>query len=272
MAEGSFHGRTLGALAATGVPRYREEFEPLTPGFRFVPFNDVEAVATAVGPDTCAVLVEPIQGEGGVIPAGPGYLSGLRELTAEAGALLLLDEVQTGIGRTGRWMAFEHYGIRPDVVALAKGLGGGMPVGAVLATAEVAELFRPGDHGTTFGGNALACAAATAVLDTIREEGLLEHATAMGRRLVAGLERIAREQPAVRDVRGAGLLVGVDSRVEASAVSAACRGRGLLLNAVRPGTLRLAPPLTVSASEVDAALLILEEVLAEASPGDVHAN
>jgi acetylglutamate kinase len=272
VAEGSFHGRTLGALAATGVPRYREEFEPLPPGFRFVPFNDLEAVEAAIGPDTCAILIEPVQGEGGVIPAERDYLTGLRELTTRVGALLLLDEVQTGIGRTGRWMAFEHYGIRPDVVALAKGLGGGMPVGALLASGEVAELFGPGDHGTTFGGNALACAAANAVLRTIRDDDLLERASSMGRRLAAGIERAAAENPVVRDVRGLGLLLGIDLTIEASSVSTACRERGLLLNAVRPGTLRLAPPLTVSASEVDAALLILQEVLAEASTGDLHAN
>ena len=272
VAEGSFHGRTLGALAATGVPRYREEFEPLPPGFRFVPFNDLEAVEAAIGPDTCAILVEPVQGEGGVIPAERDYLTGLRELTSQVGALLMLDEVQTGIGRTGRWMAFEHYGIRPDVVALAKGLGGGMPVGALLASGEVAELFGPGDHGTTFGGNALACAAASAVLRTIRDDDLLERASSMGRRLAAGIERLAAENPVVRDVRGLGLLLGVDLTIEAAPVSTACRERGLLLNAVQPRTLRLAPPLTVSASEVDAALLILREVLAEASSGDLHAN
>jgi len=272
VAEGSFHGRTLGALAATGVARYREEFEPLPSGFRFVPFNDLEAVESAIGPDTCAILVEPVQGEGGVIPAKRDYLTGLRELTTRVGALLLLDEVQTGVGRTGRWMAFEHYGIRPDVVALAKGLGGGMPVGALLASGEVAELFGPGDHGTTFGGNALACAAALAVLRTIRDDDLLERASSMGRRLAAGIERTAAENPVVRDVRGLGLLLGVDLTIEASSVSTACRERGLLLNAVQPRTLRLAPPLTVSASEVDAALLILREVLAEASSGDLHAN
>jgi acetylornithine aminotransferase len=272
VAEGSFHGRTLGALAATGVPRYREEFEPLPPGFRFVPFNDLDAVEAAIDPDTCAILVEPVQGEGGVIPAQRDYLTGLRELTTEIEALLMLDEVQTGIGRTGRWMAFEHYGIRPDVVALAKGLGGGMPVGALLAGGEVAELFGPGDHGTTFGGNALACAAANAVLSTIRDDDLLERASSMGRRFVAGIERIAADNPVVREVRGLGLLLGVDLTIDAAPVSTACRKRGLLLNAVRPGTLRLAPPLTVSASEVDAALLILQEVLAEASAGDLHAN
>ncbi len=272
VAEGSFHGRTLGALAATGVPRYREEFEPLPPGFRFVPFNDIDAVEAAIGPGTCAVLVEPVQGEGGVIPAERHYLTGLRELTDRIGALLLLDEVQTGIGRTGRWMAFEHYGIRPDVVALAKGLGGGMPVGALLANGEVAELFGPGDHGTTFGGNALACAAANAVLRTIRDDDLLERASSMGRRITVGLERTATEYPVVRDVRGLGLLLGVDLTIDASSVATACRERGLLLNAVRPRTLRLAPPLTVSASEVDAALLILQEVLTAASTGDLHAN
>lgn len=268
--EGSFHGRTLGALAATGVARYREAFEPLTPGFRFVPFNDLEAAEAAAGPDTCAVLVEPVQGEGGVIPADPAYLAGLRELTARRDALLVLDEVQTGIGRTGRWLAFEHYEIRPDVVALAKGLGGGIPVGAVLASADAADLLAPGDHGTTFGGNALACAAVCAVLRTIREEGLLENVAVMGRRLVDGLQTMDLEQPVVGEVRALGLLLGIDLTLDAPPVASRCRERGLLLNAVRPHTLRLAPPLTVSAPEVDAALIILRDVLNEISQGALH--
>jgi acetylglutamate kinase len=272
VAEGSFHGRTLGALAATGVARYREAFEPLIPGFRFVPFNDLEAVRAAVGPDTCAIMVEPIQGEGGVIPADPDYLRGLRAIATEIDALLLLDEVQTGIGRTGRWMAFEHYGIRPDVVTLAKGLGGGIAVGAVLASGPAEDVFAPGDHGTTFGGNALACAAASAVLRTIREDSLLENATSMGHKLAEGIEAMTLQQPVVRDVRGRGLLLGVDLAIDAAPVSSRCREHGLLLNAVRPRTLRLAPPLTVSASEVEAALIILREVLNEACKGDFHAS
>jgi len=261
--EESFHGRTMGALAATGVERYRQDFEPLPPGFRTVPFNDLEAAAAAIGPETCAVLVEPIQGEGGVIPATPDYLRGLRELTADSKVLLILDEVQTGIGRTGRWFGFQGYGILPDIVTLAKGLGGGVPVGAVLATAEVAETLVPGDHGSTFGGNPLACAAAGAVLRTIRKEKLLENVAEMGGRLVGGLTALALDQPIVREVRGQGLLIGLDLAVEAGPVAAECLRRGLLVNAVRPGTLRLSPPLTVCRAEVDEALAILKDVLGE---------
>ncbi len=261
--EESFHGRTMGALAATGVERYRRDFEPLPPGFRTVPFNDLEAAAAAIGPETCAVLVEPIQGEGGVIPATPDYLRGLRKLTADSKVLLILDEVQTGIGRTGRWFGFQGYGIRPDIVTLAKGLGGGVPVGAVLATAEVAKTLVPGDHGSTFGGNPLACAAAGAVLRTIQKEKLLENVVEMGGRLVGGLTALALEGSIVREVRGQGLLIGLDLTVEAGPVAAECLRRGLLVNAVRPGTLRLSPPLTVCRAEVDEALAILKDVLAE---------
>ncbi len=261
VAHNSFHGRTLATVAATGNPRYHQGFEPLPEGFRFVPYNDLAAAQAAVGPATCAVLMEPVQGEGGVIPGDPDYLRGLQELCRREGVLFMLDEVQTGVGRTGAWFAFQRYGLQPDVVTLAKGLGGGVPVGALVAREEVATAFAPGDHGSTFGGNALSAAAVCAVLEALEAEGLVDHAAWVGDRLQARLRSLAERHPSVKEVRGVGLLVAVDLEVDAGAVEAACRERGLLVNAVRPHTLRLCPPLVVSAEEVDQAVEILEQAL-----------
>ena len=263
--DNSFHGRTLGTLAATGNPRYRAGFEPLPAGFRFVPFDDLEAMKGAVSDSTAGILVEPVQGEGGVLLPSPTYLAGLRALCDSQDLLLVFDEVQTGIGRTGRMFAFEHAGIRPDVVTLAKGVAGGVPAGVVLATEKAAAHFVPGDHGSTFGGNALASAAVCAVLETIGSERLLENAASMGARLAAGLEALSERHPMIRAIRAAGLLVGADLEGEAAPIVDACRGRGLLVNAVRPNTLRFAPPLVVSAEEVDRALAILDEVFQRAA-------
>ena len=261
VAEHSFHGRTLATVAATGNPRYQEGFEPMPAGFRFVPFDDVVAMRRAVGPATAAILVEPVQGEGGVLVPSAGYLAGLRALCDEAGLLLMLDEVQTGVGRTGKMFAYQHAGIRPDVVTLAKGVAGGVPAGVTLATEDAASHFVPGDHGSTFGGNALASGAICAVLDAIEREGLIENAAARGARLVAGIEALRGKQPVLGEIRAAGLLVGADLSVDAAPVVDACRARGLLVNAVRPKTLRFAPPLVVTEAEVDAALQILDSAL-----------
>ena len=258
----SFHGRTLATVAATGNPRYQQGFEPMPAGFRFVPFDDLEAMRAAITDETCAILVEPIQGEGGVLPPSPGYLAGLRVLCDENALLLILDEVQTGIGRTGKMFAYQHTGVLPDVATIAKGVAGGVPAGVVLATEAAAAHFVPGDHGSTFGGNALASAAIVAVLDAIEREGLLENAAATGARLVAGLEKLRGKHPLLLEVRGAGLLVGTDLSIEAAPVVEACLARGLLVNSVRPKTLRFAPPLVVSEAEVDRALEILDETLA----------
>jgi predicted acetylornithine/succinylornithine family transaminase len=258
----SFHGRTLATVAATGNPRYQQGFEPMPAGFRFVPFDDLEAVRAAITDETCAILVEPVQGEGGVLPPSPGYLAGLRALCDENALLLILDEVQTGIGRTGKMFAYQHAGVRPDVATIAKGVAGGVPAGVVLATEAAAAHFVPGDHGSTFGGIALASAAIVAVLDAIEREGLLENAAATGARLVAGLEKLREKHPLLLEVRGAGLLVGADLSIEAAPVVEACLTRGLLVNSVRPKTLRFAPPLVVSEAEVDRALEILDEALA----------
>ena len=263
--EGAFHGRTLGALSATWNSRYREPFEPLTPGFRRVPYNDLSAVEEAVGPETCAVLVEAVQGEGGVIPAEEDYLRGLRELTRENEILLALDEVQTGIGRTGHLFAFEHYGVVPDLVALAKGLGGGVPVGAVLAASAPAGCIQPGDHATTFGGNALSSAAVVAVLRTLLDDGGLEHAEEMSGLLRARLEELVAASEAATGVRGLGLLLALEVAPDAGELARRLVDRGLLVNALGDGALRLAPPLVVTEAEIDEAAEILYEALEEAS-------
>ncbi len=250
-AEGAFHGRTTGALALTHKAAYREPFEPLLPGVVHLPWGDVEALEAAVGPDTSAVVLEPIQGEGGVVPADPEYLRAARALTTEAGALLVIDEIQTGIGRTGTWFACQQAGVVPDAMTLAKGLGGGVPIGALVTFGpEVTALLSAGQHGTTFGGNPLSCAAGLAVLDTIESEGLLEHVRRVGdhlERRVLGLG-----DARVTGIRGSGLLRAVTLAGEwAPAVAAHGRDAGLILNPVAPDAIRLAPPLVVTTEQID---------------------
>ncbi|MGH2398918.1 MAG: acetylornithine transaminase [bacterium] len=262
VANQSFHGRTLGTLAATAQPKYHKGFDPLPPGFTAVPFDDTAALQQAVGPHTAAVMLEVVQGEGGYRFPSPAYLPSVRRLCDEHGLLLILDEVQTGIGRTGRWFAYEHYGITPDIMTLAKGLGGGVPVGALLATEEVSSAFQPGDHGSTFGGNPLACAAALAVVETVEDEDLPAHAAEVGRYFMDQLGALAKRRPVIKEVRGLGLLVAADLAVDAADAVTACRERGLLINAVQPKTLRFAPPLIVTKAEVDQAVMILDAALA----------
>lgn len=265
VAEHSFHGRTLAALAATAQPKYQRGFEPLPSGFVPVPFNDLEALRAAITPSTIGVMLEPVQGEGGVNPANPSYLQGVRRLCDERGLVLILDEIQTGIGRTGKLFAYEHFGITPDVLVLAKALGGGVPIGAVVATSRVASAFAPGDHGSTFGGNPLACAAALAVLTTIEAEGLVAQAARVGGYLVDRLQALARKHSIIKEVRGLGLMQAVELAVEAMPIVDAARERGLLVNAVKPTALRLVPPLIVTSADVDAASRILDEVFASAA-------
>jgi acetylornithine/N-succinyldiaminopimelate aminotransferase len=242
--ENSFHGRTMGSLAITGNPAKRLPFEPLPGPVRFVPFGDVPALAAAVDGGTAAVFLEPTQGEGGVLPAPDGYLAAARQLCDDAGALLVVDEIQSGIGRTGHWFASIAAGVRPDVLTLAKGLGGGLPIGACIAFGPAAGLFEPGSHGSTFGGNPVCCAAALAVLDTIERDDLLAHVRRVGGLLEAGLRGL--DGPLVSAVRGSGLWWGlVLSTAAAGEVEAAAREQGLLVNAVRPDVIRLAPALTV---------------------------
>ncbi|MEO7981870.1 MAG: acetylornithine transaminase [Sporichthyaceae bacterium] len=259
-AEGGFHGRTMGALALTGQKAKRAPFEPLPDGVSFVPYGDSAALTSAVGSWTAAVFLEPVLGEGGVVPAPEGYLESARQATRDAGALLVLDEVQTGIGRTGAWFAHQTVGVEPDVLTLAKGLGGGLPVSACLAFGDAATLLRPGMHGTTFGGNPVSCAAALAVLDTIEADGLLERAAALGKTLSAGISAI--EHPLVAGVRGAGLMLGVVLTAPvAAAVEAAARTHGFLVNAVAPDVVRLVPPLVLTDTQAESFLAMLPAVL-----------
>ena len=266
VADHSFHGRTLGSLAATAQPKYQHAFEPLPAGFYAVPFNDLQALEGAITDATCAVMLEPIQGEGGIHPASPDYLRGVRKVCDARGMLLILDEVQTGIGRTGRLFAYEHYGIVPDVITLAKGLGGGVPIGAMLARSHVADTLVPGDHGATFGGNPLACAAALAVVTTLEADGLLERAATVGTYLMKKLQELARRHPLIREVRGRGLMLAVELGTEAAPVVDTCRQRGLLVNAVTPTALRLVPPLIITETDVDEAVDILDAALAAMPP------
>lgn len=258
-ATGAFHGRTMGVLALTGQPTKADPFRPLPGEVTHVPYGDVAALSAAVTDETAMVILEPIQGEMGVVVPPPGYLTAAREITAARGALLVLDEVQTGVGRTGHWFAHQADGVEPDVITVAKGLGGGLPIGACLAFGRAADLFTPGLHGSTFGGNPVSCAAALAVISTIANEGLLDHVKRVGERLRRGIE--ALDNPLVAGVRGAGLLLGVElTAPRAPATAAALRAAGFLVNPVRPTTLRLAPPLILTAEQADAFVAALGSV------------
>jgi len=261
-AENSFHGRTLGTVAATWNPAYRAPFEPLPEGIDFVPFDDIDAMADAVSDETVAVILEPIQAEGGLYAASDDYLPGVRQLCDERHLLLIFDEVQTGIGRTGTLWAHTQWGIEPDVMTLAKGLAGGFPIGATLAK-DACSVFTPGDHASTFGGNPLACAAALAVQQEIERLKLVDHVAAVGRYFVERLEDLRDRQPLIHEIRGRGLLIGVElSDDVAREVLEDLRGRGLIANALSPRTLRFIPPLIVSQEEVDEAIDMLDAALA----------
>jgi len=254
--DGSFHGRTLGALSVTGQPAKRAAFEPLSPGASFVARNDVEALAAAVGPETGCILLEPILGEGGIHPLEPEFLAAARALADREGALLILDEIQCGVGRTGSFFAWEQLGVRPDAVTLAKALANGLPIGCLLVAAEAPEGFVPGDHGSTFGGNPVSCAAAVAVCDALTDE-LLADVRERGARLTAGLASL----PAVIEVRGRGLMLGAELDRPAGPVVDAARERGLVVGSAGETVLRLTPPLTISTGELEHALELLQEVL-----------
>ena len=259
-AYGSFHGRTLATLHATGQPQKHEPFQPLPEGFRHVAWDDIDALEASLDPSVAAVLLEAVQGEGGVNPASRDYMTSVRQLCDERGILLMLDEVQTGLGRTGEWFGFQHFGIRPDVVTMAKALGNGLPIGACWARADVASAFEPGDHATTFGGQPLATAAARAVLTEMERLDAPARARRAGARLVDGVA----ELDGVAEVRGLGLLIAaqLDGGRDARQVTADCLEAGLVVNAVTPTALRFAPPLTVSDAEIDEAVAILGKVLA----------
>lgn len=262
---GSFHGRTYGALSATAQPKYHEGFEPMVPGFVYAQYNDLGSVESLVNAHTAAIMLELVQGEGGVRPADRDFVRGLRDLCDREGILLIVDEVQTGVGRTGEWFAYEHFGVTPDIMTLAKGLGGGVPIGAMLATDEVFQGFERGSHATTFGGNPLASTAGMAVLDIMRDDELVARAQSVGAALRARLEGLQASSPLVLGVRGLGLLLGIhldESKVNAADVVAKCREFGLLTNVAGGNVLRLVPPLTIDDADIDAALAILEKALA----------
>ncbi|MCG2772630.1 MAG: acetylornithine transaminase [Desulfobacterales bacterium] len=259
--ENSFHGRTLGALSATGQSKFWQGFDPLLPGFVFVPFNDLDAVANAVDDTVCAVMLEPIQGEGGVCLPSPDYLKGLRQLCNDKGLLLILDEIQTGLGRTGKLFAQENFGITPDVMTLAKALANGLPMGALLATAEVAGAFVPGTHASTFGAGPVVAAAAKTALDLLSAPEFLAGVREQGVFLSKRLAAMQADLHVIKEVRGLGLMWGLELTQEGTPVVAACRERGLLLNCTQGNVIRLLPPLVITPKELDAALAILRDAL-----------
>jgi len=261
---GSFHGRTFGALSATAQAKYQDPFKPIVPGFHHVPFGDAAAAGAAMSDRVCAILVEPVQGEGGVNVAPREYFQRLRELCDAAGALLIFDEVQTGVGRLGTWYGCQHIEVEPDVITLAKALGGGMPIGAMVAKPEYAQLLRPGTHASTYGGNPIACAASLAVFEAIEQEGLLDNVRRMGDHLRTKLDAFADEFSIVRIARGAGLMQGVDLTVPGASIVARCLERGLIVNCTAGSVVRFLPAYTVTADELDEGLAILHDALTEA--------
>jgi len=262
--ERSFHGRTMAALSATGQSKYQEGFEPLVPGFVRVPFNDLEAVQQAVSPKTCAVLLEPIQGEGGVRVATAEFLTGLRRLCDERNLLLILDEVQTGMGRTGKWFAYQHGGVTPDLLLLAKGLGGGFPIGAVVAKRSVADVLGPGTHATTFGGSPLGCACILAVFEAVERQALLERVARMSTFVFKRLASLARRVPLIKEVRGRGFMIGIELTIDGRPIVDACRAQGLLINCTQEKVLRLLPAMTVTRAQLEHGFTILERALTAA--------
>ena len=256
----SFHGRTMATITATGQERFHKGFEPLLEGFKYVPYNDLEALRGAISERTCAIMMEPIQGEGGVNVPSKEYIQELRKLCNEQGILLIFDEVQTGIGRTGKLFAYEHFGIEPDVMTLAKGLANGVPIGAMLTKDKFASAFVPGTHASTFGGNPLATAAAVAVLRTIENENIIENCQMIGGYLVNRLKGLQKGFDFIKDVRGMGLLIGMELSFDAGDIVKKCMERGILINYTNGNILRFIPPLIVTADEVDLLINALEEI------------
>jgi len=260
--ENSFHGRTLATLGLTAQAKYREGFGPFPPGFKFAPFNDLEGVKKVISPKTCAVIVEPIQGEGGINVALPDFLEGLAKFCKEKGILLILDEIQCGLGRTGKIFAYQHYKISPDIMTLAKPLGGGLPIGATLAKEKVASAFKPGTHASTFGGNPLVCAAGIAFLKVLEEEKLVEKAREKGRYFQDKLQNLKEKFSFIQEIRGKGLMLGMELNIEGGKrIVKECREKGLLINLTAGRVLRFLPPLVVEDTDIDEAVDILEDVL-----------
>ncbi|GMT46758.1 MAG: acetylornithine aminotransferase [bacterium] len=263
----SFHGRTLATLTATGQEKFHKGFEPLVPGFKHVPFNDLEALTETINDNTCAIMLEPIQGEGGVVVPSPYYLKEIRRICDAKGILLILDEVQTGMGRTGKLFAYEHFGMKPDIMSIAKGLGGGVPIGALLAREEVAEAFVPGSHASTFGGNPLTTQAAIATIETILEDGiLLEECQRLGKYFIRRLTTLKDTfSSIIVEIRGLGLMIGMQLTRDCVPIVKACMEKGVLVNCTANNTLRFTPPLIVTEKEIDTVTDIVEDVLARLS-------
>ncbi len=259
--ENSFHGRTMATLSATGQKKIQKGFAPNLEGFDFVPFNDLDHLSKKIGPDTCAVLLEPIQGEGGVRCASQAYMKGVRDICDQTGTLLILDEIQTGLGRTGKLFAHTHFEIKPDVMTLAKALANGLPMGAMLATEEVAQAFGPGAHASTFGGTPIVSAVALEVVKALTQEGIVAHGEEMGHYFVERLSALKQKHASIVDVRGMGLLLGMKLTVDGGPVVKACMRKGFLINCVQDTILRFIPPLTVTKAEIDALIDCLEAVL-----------
>ena len=266
--ENSFHGRTMCTLSATGQFKFHEGFSPMLPGFVYVPFNDLDAVKKAMSAKTCAVMLEPIQAEGGIYPAGKDYMTALRQLTKDNGILMILDEVQTGMGRTGRFFGYEHYGIEPDIMSLAKALGNGFPVGAIVAKDEVMDAFEPGTHASTFGGNPLAGAAVTATINALIDEGVIKNCEESGRYLFEGLLALKAKFPFIKDLRGMGLILGVELDIDGDAVQKEFMKEGIILNCTKGKILRLVPPLIVSKEEIDLFLETADRVFSRQNKGE----
>lgn len=261
----SFHGRTLATVTATAQEKYQQGFEPLVPGFKYVPFNDLKAVERAIDSHTAAIMLEPVQALGGVNVPADDYLPGLRRLCNDSGVLLILDEVFTGIGRTGRMFCYQHYGIEPDIMTLAKALAGGLPIGAMLAKEEVAASFGPGSHAATFGGNPFVTAVACEVIQVILGGGLVENARQMGEYFISRLKELQRKYPFIKEVRGKGLLLGLELEFPGKEIDLRCMGKGVLINSLGDKVLRLLPPLHVTREEIDRAIGVLDEVFEEIS-------
>ncbi len=258
---GSFHGRTIATLTATGQEKYQKGFEPLLPGFKYVPFNDPDDVRKAITQKTCALIVEPVQGESGVRVPDENYLKDLRQICNEKNLILILDEVQTGMGRTGKLFAYEHFGIEPDIMTLAKALGGGIAIGATLSKDKIAKAFSPGSHASTFGGNPIACAAACASVEAILEDGfVLDNSRRMGEYLKKGLERLKEDYSFISNIRGIGLLIGMELTTECSNIVTACLERGFLINCTEGNVLRFMPPLIITDKEIDSLLDALDDI------------
>ncbi|MBN1124675.1 MAG: aspartate aminotransferase family protein [Sedimentisphaerales bacterium] len=266
-AERSFHGRTFATVTATAQPKYHEGFLPMLPGFEYVPFNDIEALQGAFSDEVAAIMVEPIQGEGGINEATPEYLATIRELCDEHGALMILDEVQTGMGRTGKWFGYQHYDIEPDIITLAKALGGGVAIGAMMARSEIAASLVPGTHASTFGGNPLACAAAIAVIEAIDQENLLTNAEQTGAYARQKLEALKDKHSNIDHVRGKGLMIGIQLTEAGSDIVNRCLEKGLRINCTQGNVLRIMPSMTVTRDQIDQAVEILDGVLSEAREG-----